>query len=155
MRLPFKKLNPTAQVPTQANPADAGYDLASIDEVTLRANSGRAIVSTGLSVAIPEGFYGRIAPRSGLAAKHGIDVLAGVVDASYRGELKVVLINHGDQDVTLLMGQRIAQLIIEKCHAVVWAEVDELPVSVRGEGGFGSSDRPISYWPPNPDLKTR
>lgn len=146
MQLSFKKLHPAAQVPAQANPYDAGYDLYSVERTRLSGISSGAImphcqdiVSTGISVAIPEGYYGRIAPRSGLAAKYGIDVLAGVVDASYRGELKVVLINLGDQMVTIEPGNRIAQLIIEKCHSVEWKEVDELPESVRGDGGFGSS----------------
>jgi dUTP pyrophosphatase len=99
-------------------------------------------VNTGIQIAIPEGYYGRIAPRSGLAVKHGIDVLAGVVDSGYRGEVGVVLQNLGLMDFEYREGDRIAQLIIEKCHDVEWEEVEseeDLVSSERGEGGFGST----------------
>ena len=104
----------------------------------------RRAVKTGVSIALPElisdcEVYGRVAPRSGLAVNKGLDVLAGVIDASYRGEIAVVLINLSSEEVSLDKGAKIAQLIIERYHAVEWEEVSELPPSERGEGGFGSS----------------
>jgi dUTP pyrophosphatase len=99
----------------------------------------RAAVRTGLSVAIPEGFYGRIAPRSGLALRAGIDVLAGVVDCDYRGELLCVLINHGDDPFSVMPGDRIAQLIIEPIATPRAEWVDELSRTLRDQGGFGST----------------
>lgn len=137
-RIPIKLLNSAARVPTRANETDAGYDLYAIEDQPIHPG-GRAVVKTGIAVAITEGYYGRVAPRSGLAVKKGIDVLAGVVDASYRGEVGVVLINLGFDLFEVKAGDRIAQLIIEKCHDVVWQEVETLPDSQRGAGGFGSS----------------
>jgi dUTP pyrophosphatase len=97
-------------------------------------------VKTGISIAIPEGYYGRVAPRSGLAVKHGLDVMAGVVDASYRGEVCVVLINLGQETIDLLAGTRVAQMIIESCQTIdYWRVVTHLSDSARAEGGFGSS----------------
>ena len=100
---------------------------------------GKALISTGLSMSIPAGNYGRIAPRSGLAAKHMIDVGAGVIDADYRGEVKVLLFNLSDVDFTVKAEDRIAQIIIEKYTPCELVEVDELPDTVRGAGGFGST----------------
>ena len=97
------------------------------------------ISPTGISISIPRGYYGRVAPRSGLALRDGIDVLAGVIDAGYRGEVGVILINFGDKSFAFRKGDRIAQLIIEKCHEVEWQEVDELNGTARGDDGFGSS----------------
>jgi dUTP pyrophosphatase len=139
MEILIKKTHPEATVPTQATEGDAGYDLYSVEEVTL-APLARAIIKTGISVAIPLGFYGRVAPRSGLALKKGLDVLAGVIDAGYRGDVGVVLINLSAESVTLEKKSKIAQLIIEKCHDVDWLEVDDLSESERGDGGYGSSD---------------
>jgi dUTP pyrophosphatase len=99
------------------------------------------VISTGIAVAVPEGCYGRIAPRSGLAAKHGIDVLAGVVDRSYRGALLVVLLNTGSDAVRLDHGERIAQLIIERCETPAVELVEDLDATERGANGFGSSGR--------------
>jgi dUTP pyrophosphatase len=141
MKIKINKITQQATKPTRANNTDAGYDLyASVDGRI--AGKQRDVVNTGIQIAIPEGYYGRIAPRSGLAVKHGIDVLAGVVDSGYRGEVGVVLQNLGLMDFEYREGDRIAQLIIEKCHDVEWEEVEseeDLVSSERGEGGFGST----------------
>lgn len=134
----FLKLHEDAKLPTRGSAKSAGLDLYSIEEVTL-AFGERATVKTGLVVAIPVGFYGRIGPRSGLAIKHGIDTLAGIVDADYRGEILCALINLGQETVTLKKGERIAQLIIEAIITPepIWAET--LDETARGAGGFGST----------------
>ena len=140
MKINIKKLEEKATLPSRASEADAGYDLYSLKDSYARANPGeRILVKTGISVAIPQGYYGRIAPRSGLAYKHGIDVLAGVIDSGYRGEVGVVIINLGKESHLFEGGSRVAQLIIEKCHDVEWQECEDLDDSDRGEGGFGSS----------------
>ena len=134
----IKKLDKLARTPTRANESDAGYDLFSIEKAYLPAGE-RKVVRTGISVAIPPGFYGRVAPRSGLAVKRGIDVLAGVIDSGYRGEIGVVLQNLSDYDFEFLQGERIAQLILEQCNTIGWGEVEKLEDSVRSDGGFGST----------------
>ena len=139
MEILIKKNNEEATIPTQATEGDAGYDLYSLEDITL-APMARVVAKTGISIAIPMGFYGRVAPRSGLAVKKGLDVLAGVVDAGYRGDIGVVLINLSTEDIKLEKQSKVAQLIIEKCHDVDWAEVDDLDESERGEDGYGSSD---------------
>ena len=108
-----KKNIESAQLPRRGSPHSAGYDLASSVEVTVPAK-GKALVDTGLSLSIPAGHYGRVAPRSGLAVKHFIDVGAGVIDCDYRGSLSVVLFNFGDEPFAVKPGDRVAQLIIEK-----------------------------------------
>ena len=134
-----KKIHELAIVPKRNNPTDAGADLYSVEQVTIPPQC-RALVSTGISVEIPEGFYGRIAPRSGLAVKNGIDVLAGVCDSSYRGEIKVVIINTDkDYPFEITYGDKIAQLIIEQHFNFEMIEYDELTDSNRGSNGFGSS----------------
>lgn len=131
---------PLAQVPKQNNKGDAGYDLYSIEPVVLPAGK-RVLVKTGISVAIPDGYYGRIAPRSGLAFKYGIDVLAGVIDSTYRGEIGVILLNTGQDQVALESQSRIAQIIFEKCHEAEFQIVENITdiSSIRGDKGFGSS----------------
>jgi len=136
--IPYTKSHPEAKEPCQANGSDAGYDLFSVEEVTLEPFE-RLIVKTGIKLALPNGYYGRVAPRSGLAIKKGIDVLAGVIDSGYRGEVGVVLINLSSDKQILNKGDKIAQLIIEKCYCVAFSEVSDLEDSGRGEGGFGSS----------------
>ncbi len=138
MKVKYKKLNDDAITPVQATSGDAGNDLFSTETVELDPLQ-RKIVKTGISVAIPEGYYGRVAPRSGLAVKHGIDVLAGVIDAGYRGEVGVVLINFSSDKVIFEKGSKIAQLIIEKCHATEWEEVSNLSETERLDAGFGST----------------
>jgi dUTP pyrophosphatase len=136
--LRFRKLHDAARLPTRGSQHAAGLDLYSVEAVTL-APGQRAAVRTGLSVAIPHGFYGRVAPRSGLAVKHGLDVLAGVIDSDYRGEIKCPLINHGSEPLIIEVGQRIAQLIIEAIATPTPAWAEELDDTARGAGGFGSS----------------
>ena len=139
MNFKFQKINPEAKAPERANDLDAGYDLSCLEDFDIYPFE-RALVKTGIRVHLGREMYGRIAPRSGLAFKKGIDVLAGVVDAGYRGELGVVLINLSDEIVSFKKHDRIAQLIVEKCYDVNWIEVQEIDDTERGEGGFGSSD---------------
>ena len=155
MEIKYSKIHPDGKEPFRANESDAGYDLFSTEYSALEPFQ-RKLISTGINVEIPQGFYGRIAPRSGLACKNGIDVMAGVIDSGYRGEIKVLLINlkfegynltpsafesmFGSTNKTEINpGDRIAQLIIEKCHAVEWKAMETLEESQRGEDGFGSS----------------
>ena len=135
-------------MPFKGSEQAAGYDLASPDEHVL-APGQRKVIPTGLRIICPDGTYGRIAPRSGLAAKHGVDVLAGVVDADYRGEVGVVLVNLGDEPVAIIKGMRIAQLIFEKyddlggVRGLHMVHEDDPETSkgetMRGDGGFGST----------------
>lgn len=136
--LKFLKLHPAAKLPARGSAGAAGLDLFAVEEVTLESGA-RAMVRTGLSVAIPRGFYGRVAPRSGLAVRHGLDVLAGVIDSDYRGEIKCALVNHGQETLTLEAGQRVAQLIVEAIITPEPAWADALDQTARGEGGFGST----------------
>jgi dUTP pyrophosphatase len=139
--LPVKRLHDAATLPTRAYEGDAGLDLTACERVEL-APGERALVGTGLTVAIPDGHAGFVQPRSGLAARHGITVLntPGLVDAGYRGELKVVLLNSDrSQPFVVEPGMRIAQLVVVPVATPDLVEVDELPVSERGEKGFGSS----------------
>ncbi|KIW76656.1 deoxyuridine 5'-triphosphate nucleotidohydrolase [Fonsecaea pedrosoi CBS 271.37] len=134
----IRKLSADASTPTRGSAFAAGYDLYASKPITIPAR-GKALVSTDLSIATPEGTYGRIAPRSGLAAKHFIDTGAGVIDADYRGEVKVLLFNHGEADFRVNKGDRIAQLVLERIYTPEVVEVDNLEESVRGAGGFGST----------------
>ncbi len=134
----FKKLHENAQLPTRGSEHAAGLDLYAVERMDIWPGA-QVMIPTGLAVAIPADHYGRIAPRSGLAAKYGIQVHAGVVDSDYRGEVRVCLINHGDKMVEFKPGDRIAQLIIEKCLIVPAAWADELDGTERGAGGFGST----------------
>jgi dUTP pyrophosphatase len=136
--LNFKKLDPRATLPTRGSRAAAGLDLYSIEAVSLEPGQ-RAIARTGLAVAIPEGFYGRLAPRSGLATKKGLDVLAGVIDADYRGEIGCLLHNTGEEKIELAENSKICQLIIEKIVTPQAVWVDDLGDTERGPGGFGST----------------
>ncbi|CAN6298320.1 unnamed protein product [Urochloa humidicola] len=136
--LKVKKLSEKAILPSRGSALAAGYDLSSAAEMVVPAR-GKALVPTDLSIAIPEGTYARIAPRSGLALKHSIDVGAGVVDADYRGPVGVILFNHSEVGFAVKPGDRIAQMIIEVIVTPEVAEVDDLDATVRGEGGFGST----------------
>jgi dUTP diphosphatase len=135
-----KRLDPSVSLPAYARHGDAGLDLAAAHDVALEPN-GRVLVATGLAVAIPAGFAGLVLPRSGLAQAQGVTVLnsPGLVDSGYRGELKVLLVNHGAQPVTLRRGERVAQLVIQRVERAELVEVSELPPSERGAGGFGST----------------
>ncbi|KAE9415598.1 hypothetical protein Angca_007003 [Angiostrongylus cantonensis] len=141
-RLPvrFMKLNPEAQAPTYGSTGAAGADLCSVEDCVVPAN-GKMCVSTGLQIEIPFGYYGRVAPRSGLAAKNFIDVGAGVVDCDYRGELKVLLFNFGTTDFEVKKGDRVAQLICERIAHCAFKECESLTNTARGEGGFGSTGK--------------
>jgi dUTP pyrophosphatase len=136
--LNFKRLDPRAVLPTRGSTAAAGLDLYSIEDIEIPPHQ-RVLARTGLSVAIPQGFYGRVAPRSGLAVKNGLDVLAGVIDSDYRGEVCCALLNTGDASIELPMGSRLCQLIIEQIITPAPAWADELEETSRGTGGFGST----------------
>lgn len=138
-QIKFKRLSNDAQLPTRHHTYDAGLDLYANETKELHFGLGQITVDTGVAVEIPEGFYGRIAPRSGLAARDGIDVLAGVVDHGYNGPVKVVLATFGNS-ITIKKGDKIAQLIISPIvtPSAVWGELSE---SERGEKGFGSSGK--------------
>ena len=141
IELPIARLREDASIPARAYDGDAGLDLAACERVVIEPG-GRAAVGTGLAVAIPEGHAGLVVPRSGLAAKHGIAIVnaPGLVDAGYRGELKVLLLNtDAAEPFTVEPGMRIAQLVVVSLPGVRLVEFDELPASERGAGGFGSS----------------
>ncbi len=134
----IKKLSDKAIIPTKAHDTDAGYDLYTTETYAL-APGERKVFKTDISLAIPPTFYGRIAPRSGLAVKKGIDVLAGVVDSGYRNEICVVLINHGKETVTIQHGDKIAQIIFENYSNHIFEIVNDLDVTERNTNGFGST----------------
>lgn len=137
-QLQVLRVHENAKLPTRGSPLSAGYDLSAC-EATIIPSGGRGIVKTGLKIKVPSGCYGRVAPRSGLAVKKGIDVGAGVIDADYRGEVGVVLFNFGDAALEVGVGDRVAQLILEKiCFGNV-VEVQGLDETERGAGGFGST----------------
>jgi dUTP pyrophosphatase len=138
MSLRVKKLTQDAILPTRGSGGAVGYDLYSTDEVVVPPTH-RALVGTSVAVVLPPGVYGRVAPRSGLAVKHGIQVGAGVVDPDYTGEVKVVLFNHGDKDFEVKKGDRIAQLVLERCETPPVEEVGAVEETDRGSGGFGST----------------
>lgn len=135
-----KKLRPDAKLPTRGSEGAAGYDLYAVESGLIPPNKS-AMVGTGLAMTVPEDCYGRIAPRSGLAVKHSIGILAGVADRDYTAEYKVVMFNHGESSYEYSRGDRIAQLVIEKISTPPVVEVVELFESVRGKGGFGSTGR--------------
>lgn len=138
MEIGFKKLSELAMMPKQNRPTDAGYDFFSTENYILKSGE-RKLFKTNISCAIPSWYYGRIAPRSGLAYKYWIDVLAGVIDSEYRWDIGIILINFWDEDFEVKTWDKIAQFIIEKCHNVNWVEVDDLDETVRGDWWFGSS----------------
>ncbi len=141
--LPLRRLDPAAVVPTRAYAGDAGLDLASAEHVVLEPGE-RAVVSTGLAVAIPEGHAGLVVPRSGLAARHGITIVnaPGLVDAGYRGDVKVVLLNTDKRDTFVVEpGMRIAQLVVIAVPELDPVEEDALAETERGARGHGSSGR--------------
>ena len=138
MKLLIKKLSEHALIPTRASPGSVGYDLYSIEDMHILPYQ-RGIVCTGIAATIPMGVYGRIAPRSGLAVKHGVQTGAGVIDPDYTGELRVILFNHGSEKFEIKKGDRIAQLILEKCETPLIDEVEEIKDTQRGTRGFGSS----------------
>jgi len=138
IHLKVKKLREDALLPVRKRRGDAGLDLYSVEEVVLKPGEWKA-VSTGIAVEIPQGYFGLVKDRSGLALKHALHCLAGVIDENYRGEIKVVLINLGDKEVRLEKHSRIAQLLIIPYLETEVEEVEELSDTERGEKGFGSS----------------
>lgn len=139
-----KQLDPALELPTYAKPGDAGLDLRARVDVTLAPGGARALVPTGLALAIPEGHAGFVLPRSGLALRSGVTVTnaPGLIDAGYRGELQVILANTDPETaVEIRRGDRIAQLVVQRVAQVTLVSVDELPPSERGDGGFGHSGR--------------
>ena len=135
------RLDPDVPIPSYATAGDAGADLVTTSDVVLPPGE-RALVDTGVAVALPEGYAGFVHPRSGLAARAGLSVVnaPGTVDSGYRGEIKVCLINHDPSaPLSLKRGDRIAQLVVQKVEHAVFHEVDELPESQRGAGGYGST----------------
>lgn len=144
LRVPIVRLDPDLPLPTYAHPGDGGADLRAAEAVTIAAGGGRALVRTGVAVALPAGHAGFVQPRSGLALEHGVTVLntPGLVDCGYRGELKVILVNlDPTEDHTVERGDRIAQLVIQRVEVAHFAVVDDLPPSTRDAGGFGSTGR--------------
>ena len=136
-----QQLDPTLPLPAYAHPGDAGADLVAGVDVDL-APGERALIPTGIAIALPEGYVALIHPRSGLAAKHGLSIVntPGTVDAGYRGEIKVLLINHDPVEaITLRRGDRIAQLVVQRVERARFEAVSALPDSVRGSGGYGST----------------
>ena len=141
MTLPFRRLDPDAVLPARAHPGDAGLDLRSAVDVEV-APGERALVPTGVAVAIPDGHAGLVLPRSGLASKHGLTMAnaPGLIDAGYRGEVICAVVNlDRDTPVRISKGDRIAQLVVAAVPELAAAWVDELPPTTRGEGGFGST----------------
>jgi len=143
LSVPIVQLDPELPLPSYAHPGDAGLDLRAREDAVVTAGGGRALVPTGISIAIPAGWAGFVLPRSGLALKHGIGVVnsPGLIDSAYRGEIKVILLNTDPvDDFHVVRGERIAQLVLQRVEAVVWDVVDSLDGDDRG-GGFGHSGR--------------
>ena len=139
LEIPVVRLDPDLPLPAYARPLDAGLDLLARQAVTLAAAGGRALVPTGIAIAIPAGYAGFVQPRSGLALRHGVTCLntPGTIDSDYRGEVQVLLVNLGDQPVRIERGERIAQLVFAPVSRVTWARTATLGATARGAGGFG------------------
>jgi dUTP pyrophosphatase len=141
LEIHVQRLDPELPLPSYAHPGDAGADLLTTVDVTL-APGERAMVPTGIAIALPEGYVALVHPRSGLAARHGLSIVntPGTVDAGYRGEIKVMLINHDPRElIELRRGDRIAQLVVQRVERARFTEVGDLPDSSRGDGGYGST----------------
>ena len=140
MKIPVTRQDPMHSIPGRGRSGDAGADLAASVAVEI-APGERALIPTGIAVAIPEGFAGFVVPRSGLAVKHGVTVInaPGLIDSGYRGELKVGIVNHGDVPFEISIGDRIAQLVVMAVVSPEYVEVEELDTTSRGTGGFGST----------------
>ncbi len=141
IKVKIKKIKENAIVPEYAHEGDAGVDLYSTEDYLLKVGE-RVLVSTGIKIAVPEGYEAQIRPKSGLALEHGISVVntPGTVDSCYRGEVGVIAINHGNEDFKIEKGKKIAQMIFNKIEEAEFEEVEELDNTRRGEGGFGSTD---------------
>jgi len=144
MRVPVRHLDPAVPLPNAAHAGDAGYDLRAREAVVIAPAGGRAAVPTGIAVAIPPGFAGLVLPRSGLALRNGVTCLnaPGLIDAGYRDEIRVILVNHDPTEpFKIEIGDRIAQLVVQAVETVEWDEVADLGETTRGLGGFGSTGR--------------
>jgi dUTP pyrophosphatase len=144
VRIRIRRLDPDLKLPERRHPGDAGYDLLARTDVRLTAGGGRALIPTGIAIAIPDGYAGFVQPRSGLALNHGVTCLntPGLIDSGYRDEISVLLINHDpSQSFDVHRGDRIAQLVIQRVHDVEWDEVENLDDTTRGLGGWGSTGR--------------
>jgi dUTP pyrophosphatase len=144
LRIPVIRLDPDLPLPGYARPGDAGADLRARSGAKLRRGGGRALIPTGLALALPEGYAGFVQPRSGLALRHGVTCLnsPGLIDCGYRDELKVLLVNTDpDDDYVVERGDRIAQLVVQRVEQAQFDIVDELPASDRGTGGFGHTGK--------------
>jgi dUTP pyrophosphatase len=140
--VPVVRLDPNVPQPAYAHPGDAGADLVASEEVTIAPGGGRAVVGTGIALAIPDGYAGFVLPRSGLALRHGITCLntPGLIDAGYRDEVRIILVNTDPTEpYTVHRGDRIAQLVIQPVERSIFTVVEELSDSARGLGGFGST----------------
>jgi len=140
IKLRFQRLSPYAEIPKQMSSCAAGYDLsAAVEKEVIIPAGGRFCVPTGIAIALPVGWEAQIRPRSGLAYKYGIGILnsPGTVDSDYRGEIKVILINLGEEDFSVLPGMRIAQIVIAPVAEILLEETDNLDLTERNEGGFG------------------
>lgn len=135
-----KKLSDTATIPTRGSEVAAGWDLYASQQTVVPAR-GKAIIATDIAIAVPVGYYGRVAPRSGMAWKKHTDIGAGVIDADYRGPVGVVMFNHADEDLLIEVEDRVAQLVIEQISMAPLTEVESLDDTERGEGGYGSTGR--------------
>lgn len=143
MNVLIKRLDPELPIPAYSKDGDAGADIVSAIDFTLEPGE-RKLVPTGMAIAMPNGYVCLVHPRSGLAIKHGVSIVntPGTVDAGYRGELQVILINTDPKEtVSFKRGDRIAQLVFQKVERAIFEEVSELPESMRGDGGFGSTGR--------------
>ena len=141
VEISIKRLDPELPLPSYAHPGDAGADLLSTVDVSLMPGE-RALVPTGIALALPEGYVALVHPRSGLAARHGVSIVnsPGTIDAGYRGEVKVLLVNlDRHEPVDLRRGDRVAQLVVQRVEKARFIEVEVLPASVRGAGGYGST----------------
>jgi dUTP pyrophosphatase len=144
VRIPVRRLDPSLPLPTAAHEDDAGYDLRAREAGMLAAAGGRAAIPTGVAIAIPPGWAGLVLPRSGLALRHGVSCLnsPGLIDAGYRDEIRVILVNHDPTEpFKIEVGDRIAQLVIQAVEPIEWDEVEDLGQTTRGRGGFGSTGR--------------
>ena len=142
MTVKFRRIDPSAELPTYAHPGDAGMDIRSIEELTIDPGA-RALVHTGLVMVLPPGYEAQVRPRSGLAIKKGIGVLnsPGTIDADYRGEVCVILVNLSSEEFVVEDGERIAQMVIARHEQAEWQEVEVLEETERGAGGFGHTGK--------------
>lgn len=141
MKLQVKKLDPQAKLPAYEHPGDAGLDLYALEDFVVPARARKAGIRTGVAVAIPEGYVGLFWDKSGLAAKHGLKVMAGVIDSGYRGELLLTLLNTSEIDYQFKAGEKVMQMLIQAVGRAEIEEVAELDDTSRGAGGFGSTGR--------------